>query len=68
MLRRTYVRCFELCDIYPLFKAHRIRIPTRFDAENEQTIFLKGPLDDNLIRNLEKLYVLCFNRNPDLLH
>ena len=30
---------YELCDIYPLFKAHRIRILTKFDAENEQTIW-----------------------------
>ena len=54
MLRRPSVRCFELCDIHPLFKAQRILILTISDVENEQTIFLKGPLDDNLIRNLEK--------------
>ena len=27
-----------MCDIHPLFKAHRISTLTRFDAENEQTI------------------------------
>ena len=37
-LRRTFVRCFELCDIYPQFKAHRLSNKTQITSEQLSNI------------------------------